>query len=128
MFDRIQIVPTLQARWRSAMLVWVAFVAAVAALTLSLPARYEATAALVVEMNAADPMRGQEVFRPSGTPSSYLATQAEVIKSEAPGLLGSEAIKWNFTKFLVDRSGKVVKRYAPQTKPEDIARDIESLL
>ena len=50
------------------------------------------------------------------------------LKSEAPGLLGSEAIKWNFTKFLVDRSGKVVKRYAPQTKPEDIERDIEGLL
>jgi glutathione peroxidase len=50
------------------------------------------------------------------------------LKSEAPGLLGSEAIKWNFTKFLVDRSGKVVKRYAPQTKPEDIERDIEALL
>jgi glutathione peroxidase len=50
------------------------------------------------------------------------------IKKEAPGVLGSEAIKWNFTKFLVDRSGKVVKRYAPQTKPEDIARDIEALL
>jgi glutathione peroxidase len=50
------------------------------------------------------------------------------LKKEAPGVLGSEAIKWNFTKFLVDRSGKVVKRYAPQTKPEDIARDIEGLL
>ena len=50
------------------------------------------------------------------------------IKKEAPGVLGSEAIKWNFTKFLVDRSGKVVKRFAPQTKPEDIARDIEALL
>ena len=50
------------------------------------------------------------------------------LKSEAPGLLGSEAIKWNFTKFLVDRSGRVVKRYAPQTKPEDIERDIEALL
>ena len=50
------------------------------------------------------------------------------LKSEAPGLLGSEAIKWNFTKFLVDRSGKVVKRYAPQSKPEDLARDIEALL
>ena len=50
------------------------------------------------------------------------------LKSAAPGLLGSEAIKWNFTKFLVDRSGKVMKRYAPQTKPEDIARDIEALL
>lgn len=50
------------------------------------------------------------------------------LKKAAPGVLGSEAIKWNFTKFLVDRSGKVVKRYAPQTKPEDIARDIEQLL
>ncbi|MCY7280419.1 MAG: glutathione peroxidase, partial [Sphingomonas bacterium] len=45
------------------------------------------------------------------------------LKSEAPGLLGSKAIKWNFTKFLVDRSGKVAKRYAPTTKPEDIADD-----
>ena len=50
------------------------------------------------------------------------------LKSEAPGLLGSEGIKWNFTKFLVDRSGKVVKRYAPQTKPEDIESDVEALL
>ena len=50
------------------------------------------------------------------------------LKSEAPGVLGSERIKWNFTKFLVDRSGKVVKRYAPQTRPEDIERDIEALL
>ena len=50
------------------------------------------------------------------------------LKDEAPGLLGSKAIKWNFTKFLVDRSGKVVKRYAPQTKPEELARDIEALL
>jgi glutathione peroxidase len=50
------------------------------------------------------------------------------LKSEAPGILGSEKIKWNFTKFLVDRSGKVVKRYAPQTMPEDIERDIEALL
>jgi glutathione peroxidase len=50
------------------------------------------------------------------------------LKHEAPGLLGIEAIKWNFTKFLVDRSGKVVKRYAPQTKPEDIAGDIDRLL
>lgn len=50
------------------------------------------------------------------------------LKEEAPGLLGSKAIKWNFTKFLVDRSGKVVKRYAPQTKPEDLASDVEALL
>jgi glutathione peroxidase len=50
------------------------------------------------------------------------------LKAEAPGLMGTQAIKWNFTKFLVDRSGKVVKRYAPQTKPEEIAGDIEALL
>ena len=50
------------------------------------------------------------------------------LKSEAKGLLGSEGIKWNFTKFLVDRDGKVVDRYAPQTKPEALERDIEALL
>ena len=52
----------------------------------------------------------------------------QYLKDEAPGLLGSKAIKWNFTKFLVDRGGKVVKRYAPQTKPEELTRDIEALL
>ena len=50
------------------------------------------------------------------------------LKDEAPGLLGSKAIKWNFTKVLVDRVGKVVKRYAPQTKPEELTKDIEALL
>ena len=50
------------------------------------------------------------------------------LKKEKPGLLGSEAIKWNFTKFLVDRSGKVVGRYAPNDTPESIAPDIEKLL
>jgi glutathione peroxidase len=50
------------------------------------------------------------------------------LKNEAPGLLGSKAIKWNFTKFLVDRAGKVVKRYAPRTKPEELKQDIERLL
>jgi glutathione peroxidase len=45
-----------------------------------------------------------------------------------PGLLGSEGIKWNFTKFLVDRDGNVVKRYAPTTEPKEIAADIEKLL
>jgi glutathione peroxidase len=47
---------------------------------------------------------------------------------EAPGLLGSTAIKWNFTKFLVGRDGRVLKRYAPLDKPESIARDIEAAL
>ena len=50
------------------------------------------------------------------------------LTSEAPGLLGSEAIKWNFTKFLVRRDGSVFKRYAPQATPESIAGDIEKLL
>ena len=50
------------------------------------------------------------------------------LKSERPGLLGSEAIKWNFTKFLVDRDGKVVKRYAPTDEPSSIERDIEAAL
>ncbi len=50
------------------------------------------------------------------------------LKDEALGLLGSKAIKWNFTKFLVDRTGKVVKRFSPQAKPGDLAGDIEALL
>ena len=50
------------------------------------------------------------------------------LKKQAPGFLGTEGIKWNFTKFLVGRDGKVVERYAPTTKPEDIAADIEKLL
>jgi glutathione peroxidase len=50
------------------------------------------------------------------------------LKGEAPGVLGTEAIKWNFTKFLVDKDGKVYKRYAPQTKPEELGSDIEKLL
>ncbi|MBI1859866.1 MAG: glutathione peroxidase [Deltaproteobacteria bacterium] len=52
----------------------------------------------------------------------------EFLKSEKAGLLGTEAIKWNFTKFLVSPSGEVVKRYAPNTKPEEIAGAIEKLL
>lgn len=50
------------------------------------------------------------------------------LKSEKPGILGSEAVKWNFTKFLVDRDGQVVKRFAPNDKPEDLKADIEALL
>lgn len=50
------------------------------------------------------------------------------LKNQAPGLFGTEGIKWNFTKFLIDRDGQMVNRYAPQTKPEDIAADIEKLL
>jgi len=50
------------------------------------------------------------------------------LKSEATGFLGSESIKWNFTKFLVDKKGEVIDRYGSATKPEKIANDIEKLL
>ena len=50
------------------------------------------------------------------------------LKNKAPGLLGSETIKWNFTKFLVKKDGTVFKRYAPQTEPKDLMSDIEKLL
>jgi glutathione peroxidase len=50
------------------------------------------------------------------------------LTAEAPGILGSKAIKWNFTKFLVGKDGRVIKRYAPQDAPEKIAKDIEAAL
>ena len=50
------------------------------------------------------------------------------MKGEAPGLMGSKAIKWNFTKFLINREGKVVRRYAPQDTPAKIEKDIAALL
>lgn len=52
----------------------------------------------------------------------------DYLKNHAKGLLGSEMIKWNFTKFLVGRDGQVIKRYAPTTKPEEIVKDIEKVL
>ena len=52
----------------------------------------------------------------------------EWLKAEAPGVLGTKAIKWNFTKFLIGRDGKVVRRYASTDKPESLAKDIEALL
>ncbi len=50
------------------------------------------------------------------------------LKKQAPGLLGTEGIKWNFTKFLVDKKGQVVKRYAPQDTPQKIAEDLKKFL
>jgi glutathione peroxidase len=50
------------------------------------------------------------------------------LTAEAPGLLGSKAIKWNFTKFLVGKDGQVLKRYAPTDTPESLTRDIEAAL
>ncbi len=52
----------------------------------------------------------------------------QYLTQAAPGILGTKGIKWNFTKFLVDRDGQVVKRYPPMTKPEAIAQDIQALL
>jgi glutathione peroxidase len=52
----------------------------------------------------------------------------QYLKHERHGLFGTEAIKWNFTKFLIDRVGNVIKRYAPTTKPEQIVGDIEQAL
>ena len=52
----------------------------------------------------------------------------EWLKAEAPGVLGTKAIKWNFTKFLIGRDGKVVRRYASTDKPESLAKDTEALL
>lgn len=52
----------------------------------------------------------------------------QYLKSEAKGLLGSEKIKWNFTKFLVNKEGKVLKRYAPKLEPKEITADIEKIL
>jgi glutathione peroxidase-family protein len=52
----------------------------------------------------------------------------QYLTKAAPGIFGTEGIKWNFTKFLVDRTGKVVKRYPPTAKPEDLAKDIQALL
>lgn len=52
----------------------------------------------------------------------------KILKSEAPGFLGTKKIKWNFTKFLVDRNGKVIGRFSPSTKPEKLKEKIEELL
>jgi glutathione peroxidase len=50
------------------------------------------------------------------------------LKAEAPGVLGSEAIKWNFTKFLIGRDGRIVARFGPQQEPAEMVPDIEKLL
>ena len=52
----------------------------------------------------------------------------KALKQEAPGFLGTQTIKWNFTKFLIDRSRRVVRRYAPSDKPQKLAGDIEAVL
>lgn len=52
----------------------------------------------------------------------------QFLKQQAPGLFGTQSIKWNFTKFLINKQGQVLKRYSPKTKPEAIEKDIQALL
>jgi chain length determinant protein EpsF len=77
-----QLLPVLRARWRAVAITWVAVVAAALAVSLALPPRYEATATLLLDINGADPLAGQAVFRPAGSLSTHMATQADVMKSE----------------------------------------------
>lgn len=69
------------------------------------------------------PMFAKVDVNGSGTHPVY-----QHLKAEAPGLLGTEGIKWNFTKFLIGRDGKVIGRYAPTDKPESLRKDIEAAL
>ena len=69
-----------------------------------------------------------QIFAKVEVNGALAAPLFQVLKEQAPGLLGSKAIKWNFTKFLVDREGNVVQRYAPTTTPEQIEKDIVALL
>jgi len=76
------LLPSLRARWRVLAFTWLAVVALVLAVSLALPRRYEATSAVAVEMTGTDPIRGQAVFKPAGAVSTYIATQADIIRSE----------------------------------------------
>ena len=68
------------------------------------------------------------MFRKVDVNGDSAAPLYKFLKSAKPGLLGTEAIKWNFTKFLVDRSGKVVERFAPNDTPESIEREVAKVL
>jgi glutathione peroxidase len=76
-----------------------------------------------VNFGVSFPLMAKVEVNGDGAPPLY-----DWLKSEAPGLMGTRSIKWNFTKFLIDRDGKVVRRYAPNDKPESLERDIEALL
>ncbi|GAA0857477.1 glutathione peroxidase [Aliiglaciecola litoralis] len=76
-----------------------------------------------LNFNISFPLFKKSEVNGDGTSALY-----EFLKQQAPGLLGSKSIKWNFTKFLVNRKGEVVGRYAPNTKPEGMEKDIEKLL
>ena len=69
------------------------------------------------------PMFGKIEVNGGGTDPLF-----KYLKKEAPGALGTQRIKWNFTKFLIDPSGEVIKRYAPTVKPKDIEKDVKKLL
>lgn len=69
-----------------------------------------------------------QMFEKIDVNGSHAHPLYKYLTSSAPGVLGSENIKWNFTKFLVGRDGKVFKRYAPQVEPKDMCKDIEELL
>ena len=77
-----ELLPVLRARWRAVALTWAGVVAAALAVSLALPPRYEATATVLVDMNGADPLAGQAVFRPAGSVSTHMATQVDIMKSE----------------------------------------------
>jgi chain length determinant protein EpsF len=81
-----QLIPTLRARWLMVILTWVGIVAAVLAVSLALPPRYEATATVAVEMGGPDPIGGQAVFKPAGSVSTHVATQIDIIRSEEVAL------------------------------------------
>ena len=68
------------------------------------------------------------MFRKIDVNGEQTAPVYRYLKSARPGLLGTEAIKWNFTKFLVDREGNVVARFAPNDTPEAIERDVAKVL
>ncbi|GAB2682912.1 glutathione peroxidase [Aliiglaciecola sp. 3_MG-2023] len=68
------------------------------------------------------------LFKKSDVNGKHASPLYEYLKAQAPGVLGSKSVKWNFTKFLVNKDGKVMGRYAPKTKPEAIEKDIEALL
>jgi glutathione peroxidase len=68
------------------------------------------------------------MFRKVDVNGDAAAPVYKYLKSAKPGLLGTEAIKWNFTKFLVDRDGKVVSRFAPNDTPESIEREVAKVL
>jgi glutathione peroxidase len=68
------------------------------------------------------------LFKKIEVNGSNTAPVYEYLKEGAPGVMGSKSVKWNFTKFLVNRQGKVTKRYASTTKPDEMIKDIQKLL